>query len=315
MPGLLRPLAARWSSRLLTGLVVLASTLVWNPAGQIAQAACSALPTDKGTDTLTINAPTTASYRVWSRLMAPDTTNNSFLMQVDQTYCNISVGGGTGIPANAWTWVNYQNGSSASTVDMNLTSGNHTVILAGSGAGVKVDRLIFTTDTSCVPTGTGDNCATTPATITLSGVTDGQTVSGNLPVGASVAGASGVTKVDFYIDSTINSTDTTAPYCMAGDNGTTCNGLDTTQIANGAHTLKAVATYSGGTLTATAGVTVSNSGTTTKVGDINGDGAVNIFDLSILLSKWGTTDASSDLNKDGAVNVFDLSILLSHWGT
>jgi hypothetical protein len=52
-----------------------------------------------------------------------------------------------------------------------------------------------------------------------------------------------------------------------------------------------------------------------KVGDLNNDGAVNIFDLSILLSKWGTTDATSDINKDGAVNVFDLSTLLSHWGT
>jgi hypothetical protein len=50
------------------------------------------------------------------------------------------------------------------------------------------------------------------------------------------------------------------------------------------------------------------------VGDINGDGVVNIFDLSIMLSKWGTADAASDLNHDGIVNVFDLSALLSHWG-
>jgi hypothetical protein len=52
-----------------------------------------------------------------------------------------------------------------------------------------------------------------------------------------------------------------------------------------------------------------------KVGDINGDGAVNIFDLSMLLSAWGTTNSAADINKDGTVNVFDLSTLLSHWGT
>ena|GEM_PF-6482060 len=50
------------------------------------------------------------------------------------------------------------------------------------------------------------------------------------------------------------------------------------------------------------------------VGDLNNDGVVNIFDLSILLSDWGTNNATADLNHDGTVNVFDLSILLSHWG-
>jgi hypothetical protein len=52
-----------------------------------------------------------------------------------------------------------------------------------------------------------------------------------------------------------------------------------------------------------------------KVGDINGDGQVNIFDLSTLLSKWGTSGTPADLNNDGTVNIFDLSILLSHWGS
>lgn len=49
------------------------------------------------------------------------------------------------------------------------------------------------------------------------------------------------------------------------------------------------------------------------VGDLNNDGVVNVFDLSILLSQWGST-GTADLNHDGTVNVFDLSILLSNWG-
>jgi beta-glucanase (GH16 family) len=52
----------------------------------------------------------------------------------------------------------------------------------------------------------------------------------------------------------------------------------------------------------------------TLAGDINNDGVVNIFDLSILLSDWNTNTAAADLNQDGTVNIFDLSILLSHWG-
>ncbi len=52
-----------------------------------------------------------------------------------------------------------------------------------------------------------------------------------------------------------------------------------------------------------------------KIGDINGDGAVNVVDFSILLSKWNTADIGADLNGDGIVNVVDFSILLSNWGT
>jgi hypothetical protein len=59
---------------------------------------------------------------------------------------------------------------------------------------------------------------------------------------------------------------------------------------------------------------VTFSHAATLAGDINTDGTVNVFDLSMLLSKWNTTTASADLNTDGTVNVFDLSILLSHWG-
>jgi hypothetical protein len=68
--------------------------------------------------------------------------------------------------------------------------------------------------------------------------------------------------------------------------------------------------------TATPTPTPTSTGTPiAKIGDINNDGQVNIFDLSILLSKWGSADATADINHDGAVNVFDLSMLLSHWGT
>lgn len=49
--------------------------------------------------------------------------------------------------------------------------------------------------------------------------------------------------------------------------------------------------------------------------DINSDGVVDIFDLSILLSNWNTSNSLSDLNSDGVVNIFDLSLLLSKWGT
>ena len=57
------------------------------------------------------------------------------------------------------------------------------------------------------------------------------------------------------------------------------------------------------------------SATTRKTADINGDGKVDIFDLSILLTRWGSSNVAADLNSSGIVDIFDLSILLSRWGT
>ncbi len=52
-----------------------------------------------------------------------------------------------------------------------------------------------------------------------------------------------------------------------------------------------------------------------KGADLNGDGKINIFDLSAFLRKWNslTNIVDVDLNHDGRVNVFDLSILLKSW--
>lgn len=47
------------------------------------------------------------------------------------------------------------------------------------------------------------------------------------------------------------------------------------------------------------------------VGDLDGDGLVTGFDLSILLSSWET--AAADLNGDGTTNGIDLAILLNAW--
>ena len=61
------------------------------------------------------------------------------------------------------------------------------------------------------------------------------------------------------------------------------------------------------------GYVIWHSHAAALVGDINGDGVVNVLDLSVLLTDWGTNNASADLNHDGAVNTLDLSILLAHW--
>lgn len=50
-------------------------------------------------------------------------------------------------------------------------------------------------------------------------------------------------------------------------------------------------------------------------GDANGDGRVDVTDLSMLLSNYGsTTNTTCDFDGSGKVDIFDLSILLSHYG-
>ncbi len=53
----------------------------------------------------------------------------------------------------------------------------------------------------------------------------------------------------------------------------------------------------------------------TKVGDINGDGSVNILDYTLLANAFGTNNSASDLNHDGIVNILDYTILSNNFGT
>jgi hypothetical protein len=51
------------------------------------------------------------------------------------------------------------------------------------------------------------------------------------------------------------------------------------------------------------------------LGDIDGDGDVDLNDLLALIAAWGTADAASDLNGDGVVDLDDLLLLLAHFGS
>jgi hypothetical protein len=52
-------------------------------------------------------------------------------------------------------------------------------------------------------------------------------------------------------------------------------------------------------------------------GDINGDGIVNILDVSQILANWQSTvppaPSAPDLNGDGKINVLDFSIVAANW--
>jgi hypothetical protein len=54
------------------------------------------------------------------------------------------------------------------------------------------------------------------------------------------------------------------------------------------------------------------------LGDVDGDGAVDLADLTQLLANYGTTEGATyedgDLDGDGDVDLSDLATLLAHYG-
>lgn len=220
-------------------------------------ATCPTLPTNLGTATLTTSVDVATSYKVWSRINAGGDASNSYYLQVDDQ-CAVSVGDQAGMAANSWTWVDYKDGNTTSKTTFNLAAGNHTLKLIGKEAGLKLDRLIITNDLTCIPTGTGDNCLviTPPAdtqapTISITSPASNASLSGTVGITANASDNVGVTKVEFYLDNALKTTDTASPYSYS---------LDTTTVTNSAHTLSVKAYDAAGNVgTASIVVNVNNS--------------------------------------------------------
>ncbi|MBW4061135.1 hypothetical protein HJC99_00990 [Candidatus Saccharibacteria bacterium] len=110
-----------------------------------------------GTDFVTYSIPTAGTYTIWTRMMADVPTDNSYYLQID---CGAPISvGGTNLTAGAWSWVDYKDGNTSTKITATLSAGSHTFNLTGEAPNVIVDRVIFATDPTCVPTSTGDNCA------------------------------------------------------------------------------------------------------------------------------------------------------------
>lgn len=125
--------------------------------GSNASAACTPLGTAYGQTTNSVNVTDAGSYHVYLRVKTSDSSVNTLNMQIDQTSCNLAMGG-TALTANTWTWVDYQGGNITNKLNVSLSAGNHSFVIAGTGVGMQVDRIILSKDSGCVPTGTGDNC-------------------------------------------------------------------------------------------------------------------------------------------------------------
>jgi hypothetical protein len=124
------------------------------------------------------------------------------------------------------------------------SNGSHTLVVRATAAD---GRTASATITVTVSNATGQ--------VSLTGVSNGQIVSGWLRWGASVTGLA-VSRVEFLVDGRLRWTERSAPYNYK-TNGV--SGWDTTKESNGTHTLTArVVTTSGAVVTVSVNVTVSN---------------------------------------------------------
>lgn len=62
----------------------------------------------------------------------------------------------------------------------------------------------------------------------------------------------------------------------------------------------------------------SNGGCASPPGDADGDGAVGLSDIAVLVGHWGQSvppaPASADLDGDGAIGLGDIAVVVSNWG-
>jgi chitodextrinase len=214
-------------------------------------AAACAQDTDYGQASGSVTLPGAATYRIWSRIMVPDTTNNTYLLQVnDNCY---TVGGGT-LPVNTWVWVAHQNGDTNAKISLSLPAGKVDYKALGNKPGVKLDRVVFTSDTNCTPTGDGTNC-NTPSdtqvpTVDLTSPVNDAKVNGTVKMQATATDNTGISKVEFYVNSSLVKTSTAAPHSYD---------WATDAIANGTYLLSAKAfDTAGNTSSDSVSVTVEN---------------------------------------------------------
>lgn len=294
------------------------SVLTLGGSDQAAAAACVPPGTDYGSVTnLSVNIDEAGTYRIWTRMAAPDSSNNTYLLEVDNNTC-FTVGGssvpvystGTSTHFSTGTsnWINQT--STGSTVEMTLSAGTHSIELIGNAPGVVVDRLIVTASTTCTPTGVGDNCADATAptisSIVSSSVThNSATITWTTNEGATTQVQYGPT-TSYGSSSTLNSS-------LVTSHSVPLSGLTPgTTYHYRVHSRD----QAGNLATSTDRTFTTNATPSYPPPDINEDGAVNILDVSLLIGKWNQTSGlgRSDINNDGIVNILDLSILIASYG-
>jgi len=223
---------AKVSAFALMLFVASAITSVYTNTTPTYAAACGSEPSSTtGRVSQSITVPANDTYRIWSRMKAPSTSDVEYKVYVSGQCFTI---GQDGLPANTLTWVDYENGSTSDKADITLTAGTHTLVFTAGTEDLELDRVMLLSDTGCTPVGTGDNCNndTTLPNTSITSPTAGATVSGTTAITATATDNDAIDRVEFYRGATLIGTDSTGPSPY------TVN-WDTTAVADGSYSLTA----------------------------------------------------------------------------
>jgi chitodextrinase len=145
---------------------------------------------------------------------------------------------------------------------------------------------------------------TVAPTVNLTAPGNGQSLQLTFGISATASDDLDLSRVEFYADSTLIASISSAPFSF---------NWNSYAVHNGSRIITAKVFDVTGNFSSQA-VTINITNPPPPiVGDINGDHKVNIFDLSLLLSRWNKS-GSGDFNNNGRVDIFDLSVLLARYG-
>lgn len=129
----------------------------------------------------------------------------------------------------------------------------------------------------------GGTTTPTPPTVLLTAPTQGTTVSGQVNITASASDTTGISRVEFLVDSALRGTAT------SGANGVYSYSWSTTSESNGTHTIQARAYNTSGLSTTSASISVTVSNTATGGGTGGGTGGTSTTGTAFVTTqKLGT---------------------------
>lgn len=186
------------------------------------------------------------------------------------------------------------------------TTFNDTALHYNTSHSYTVTALDLATNESSPSTATVSSTLpdTVAPTVSLDAPGNGASAQLTFLISATASDDLDLNRVEFYVDSTLITTITSAPFAF---------NWNSYAVHNGAHTITAKAFDASGNFSSQAANITINNPPPPITGDLNGDHKVNILDLSILLSHWNKPGAG-DFNNNGKVDIFDLSVLLARYG-
>lgn len=299
-----------------------------------AASGCSVSTSGASSATYSFTTGSDTTFKTWVRLANSGGTSN-VAIKVDSGCPATVTASGTG-----YSWVGTSNGQ-ANTVT--LAAGSHSLTIYGLAAGTRIDRILLTPSLTCTPSDSAGTCTdggTATATPTPGGTPTPTATPGGTPTPTPTATATatptpastptGSAPSNLHVASTTSSSITLAWNGAAGTSydilrsGIKINSVTSLTFTDNGLNLNTPYIYSVRGAGVTTPEITAYAGTATPTptptpaalqGDVNRDGHVNVFDLSLLLNDWGKTGTglSSDINNSGKVDVFDLSVLLYAW--